>query len=191
MNLAKKIPFVTVMTVVLAILLLWSPASAQESPQSVETPIGKLDFENGYPSKATISKLYDALDFQRATQAYIWGLPIVSMAEWQIDERTALFYAGTGASKGMMIKMPGVGQAYIMTNTDKDGKWLDGSNTYKLHVPAVVPAKLFWSATAYDNETRCFIENKEDIADRSSLMDMRKNPDGSVDFFHPERPAGI
>jgi hypothetical protein len=109
----------------------------------------------------------------------------------QIDKRTALFYAGTGASKGMMIKMPGVGQAYVMATMDKNGNWLDGANTYKLHVPAVVPAKLFWSATVYDNETRCFIENKEDIADRSSMMDLRKNPDGSVDiYFSPKAAQG-
>ena len=30
-----------------------------------------------------MTKLYDELDFQRACQAYIWGLPIVGFAEWQ------------------------------------------------------------------------------------------------------------
>lgn len=50
---------------------------------TVETRIGKLTFENGYPSRKSVEKLYDAMDFQRATQAYIWSLPIVSMAEWQ------------------------------------------------------------------------------------------------------------
>jgi hypothetical protein len=143
----------------------------------------------------TFAKRFDGALYRPDTQ---WTYGLLGNPEQesdsytQIDERTALFYAGTGASKGMMIKMPGVGQAYIMTSTDKNGNWLDGSNTYRLHVPAVVPAKLFWSATAYDNETRCFIENKEDIADRSSLMDMRKNPDGSVDiFFSPNAPPGF
>lgn len=66
-----------------------------ENTQTVETRIGKLDFELGYPSKETVTKLYDALDFQRATQAYIWGLPVVSMAEWQqVAKQT--FGAGNG-----------------------------------------------------------------------------------------------
>ena len=50
---------------------------------TVQTRIGELTFENGYPSRESVEKLYDAMDFQRATQAYIWSLPIVSMAEWQ------------------------------------------------------------------------------------------------------------
>jgi hypothetical protein len=51
---------------------------------------------------------------------------------------------------------------------------------------------LFWSVTAYDNDTRCFIENKEEIADRSSRMDLRKNGDGNADiYFSPKAPAGF
>jgi hypothetical protein len=37
----------------------------------VNTRLGPLTLENGYPSKATAAKLYDELDFQRATQAYL------------------------------------------------------------------------------------------------------------------------
>ncbi len=50
---------------------------------TVDTRVGDLTFENGYPSRETVERLFDAMDFQRATQAYIWALPIVSMAEWQ------------------------------------------------------------------------------------------------------------
>jgi hypothetical protein len=50
-------------------------ASAQA--QMVDTRIGKLDLDVGYPSKATVEKLYDEMDFQRATQAFIWALPAV------------------------------------------------------------------------------------------------------------------
>ena len=44
---------------------------------AVQTRIGELHFENGYPSDETIDRLYDEMDFQRAVQAYIWGLPMV------------------------------------------------------------------------------------------------------------------
>jgi hypothetical protein len=42
----------------------------------VKTRIGDLQFVNGYPSDATVTKLYDEMDFQRAVQAYLWGLPV-------------------------------------------------------------------------------------------------------------------
>ena len=50
---------------------------------TIDTRIGELTFEHGYPSRESVETLFNAMDFQRATQAYIWALPIVSMAEWQ------------------------------------------------------------------------------------------------------------
>ena len=50
---------------------------------TIETRIGGLDFESGFPSDESVATLYDELDFQRATQAYLWALPIVAFAEWQ------------------------------------------------------------------------------------------------------------
>jgi hypothetical protein len=60
----------------------------------VETRIGKLEFIKGYPSDETIKKLYNEMDFQRAVQAYLWGLPMVEMAEWQKAQKD-IFKAGT------------------------------------------------------------------------------------------------
>jgi hypothetical protein len=40
-----------------------------------------LEFKNDYPTNETASKLYNAIDFQRACQAYIWAIPIVSINE--------------------------------------------------------------------------------------------------------------
>ncbi len=45
--------------------------------------MGPLTFEGGYPSDATVAKLYDEMDFQRAVQCYMWAIPIVSFAKWQ------------------------------------------------------------------------------------------------------------
>lgn len=50
--------------------------------------IGPLAFEGGYPTDATVTQLYDEMDFQRATQAYIWAIPIVSFAKWQEQQET-------------------------------------------------------------------------------------------------------
>ncbi len=54
-------------------------APAPSSP-AIDTRIGTLRYENGYPTNETVGKLYDAIDFQRACQAYLWGFPLVSAA---------------------------------------------------------------------------------------------------------------
>ena len=52
--------------------------------QTVDTPIGKLDFELGVPTKETVTKLYDAMDFQRASQLYLWALPVVGFEQLRV-----------------------------------------------------------------------------------------------------------
>jgi hypothetical protein len=75
----------TIVAALLASALLGAtPIFAQET---VDTRIGKLTFESGYPSKETVQKLYDEMDFQRAAQAYIWGIPAVGLAEWRLAHR--------------------------------------------------------------------------------------------------------
>lgn len=60
-------------------------------------------------------------------------------------------------------------------------------------MPANPPAKQFWSITLYALNTRCLIQNKEQLADRSSRQpDLLKNADGSVDlYFSPTAPKGF
>lgn len=59
----------------------------QTPAEAFDTPIGRLsftpDFINGYPSGESVELLFDQIDFQRACQAYLWSIPIVSFAEWQ------------------------------------------------------------------------------------------------------------
>lgn len=47
-------------------------------PDKVETRVGTLNFFDGVPDQASAEKLYDNLDFQRAVQAYLLGLPVVN-----------------------------------------------------------------------------------------------------------------
>jgi len=51
-----------------------------EVPDQVSSRIGILNFFDGIPDDATVEKLYDNLDFQRAVQAYLLGLPAANMA---------------------------------------------------------------------------------------------------------------
>ena len=85
----------------------------------------------------------------------------------------------------------GKGQVYLAAYKDKDGDWLDGGRNYLLNVPANAPAEAFWSITLYDVDTRCLIKNNQEIADRSSRMDLLENNDGSVTIYiGPNKPEG-
>jgi hypothetical protein len=88
--------------ITLALISGVSVAQEANPPQTVETRIGELafthDFANGYPTKATVDRLYDERDFQRACQAYLWALPAVSFASWQRG-----FTEGLGARNGQIV----------------------------------------------------------------------------------------
>ncbi|WP_221630186.1 MULTISPECIES: DUF1254 domain-containing protein [unclassified Synechococcus] len=50
-----------------------------ETPDKLETSIGVLASVNGVPDAATTQKVYDNLDLNRATEAFLSGIPIASM----------------------------------------------------------------------------------------------------------------
>src|SRR5580704_5909159 len=57
------------------------PASIT-TPEKVDTRIGTLKFDGGYPDAATVEKVYDNLDFQRGIEAYLntmQGASLVAM----------------------------------------------------------------------------------------------------------------
>jgi hypothetical protein len=111
----------------------------------------------------------------------------------QLDERADYFYEAVTTTKGMVSKTPRVGQAYLGAyEYHKDGSRFDGGKTYRLHVPPNAPVKQFWSVTLYDVDTRSFIVTEQEIADRSSRMDLVKNADGSADIYMgPKAPKGF
>lgn len=59
-------------------------------PATVETRLGTLRFEGGVPDLSSTDKLLDNLDFQRAVQAYLLGLPPVN----QLANREAMLSVG-------------------------------------------------------------------------------------------------
>jgi hypothetical protein len=67
----------TQLTTIVAGAVLAAGIAGMAYAQTVDTRIGKLELQNGYPSQATVDTLYDEMDFQRATQAFIWALPAV------------------------------------------------------------------------------------------------------------------
>ncbi|MBV8137570.1 MAG: DUF1254 domain-containing protein [Deltaproteobacteria bacterium] len=110
----------------------------------------------------------------------------------ELDGRAAWFYEAVTNDPALMSTTPGKDQIYLGAYKDADGAWLDGAQNYILRVPANAPAATFWSVTIYDVSTRALIANKQQIADKSSRMDLIKNVDGSVDiYFGTEAPKGM
>ena len=62
---------------------------------------------------------------------------------------------------------------------------------YRLHVPADVPVREFWSITIYSLETASYFLNAPNLTLGSLDKDLKKNTDGTVDiYFGPKPPAG-
>jgi hypothetical protein len=77
------------------------------------------------------------------------------------------------------------------TFLDAHGQRLRGENTYRLHIPANVPAKQFWAFTVYDHETSSFFRRTARTGLDSYDQQMKRNPDGSVDLYTgPKPPKG-
>jgi len=111
-----------------------------------------------------------------------------------LDSRIYMHFFATGITPAMAIKNVGVGSQYLCGYLDKDGNALDGSNTYKVHLPPNVPAKDFWSFTLYDNQTRSMLQTDERFPGLSSVDKTPPvaNDDGSYDiYFGPKAPEGM
>ena len=114
------------------------------------------------------------------------------MAGRDLDARTLFFYAATVNTPAMTMKMVGKGSQYAVVFADKGGNDLDGAKTYKLNIPANVPAKDFWSVVLYDPQTRSELQTSQPFPGKNNKRDeLVVNADGSVDlYFGPKAPAG-
>jgi len=93
-------------------------------PDKVETRLGTLKFFDGFPDKATAEKLWDNLDFQRAVQAFLLGMPAVS----QVANRAAFSTIGAPNTLLPIFEQLTDSQAIILTGNDNtvySWVWLD------------------------------------------------------------------
>jgi hypothetical protein len=109
-----------------------------------------------------------------------------------LEGRVLFHYYATGITPAMAMKMVGVGSQYAAATTDSEGKPLDGSKTYKIHLPPGIPARNFWSFVVYDNQTRSMLQTDQQFPSISSQREsVVINDDGSVDvWFGPTAPKG-
>jgi hypothetical protein len=110
-----------------------------------------------------------------------------------LDSRIYMHFYATGITPAMAIKNVGKGSQYEIAYLDKNGNALDGSKTYKIHLPPNVPAKDFWSFTVYDNQTRSMLQTDQSFPGLdSNEKGLKQNSDGSYDiYFGAEPPKGM
>ena len=111
-----------------------------------------------------------------------------------LDSRMAFYYGYTMDSPGMIMNLPGVGSQYLMGFQDADKKDFDGGKTYKVTLPANIPAAKFWSFTLYDNQTRSMLQTPQRYPRAGSQTypspAAAPNADGSTTiYFGPTKPA--
>ena len=142
--------------------------------------------------------------FTRSRNAYYyensnWQLGFTGGFKFQsqpgvLDFDAATFYYTLAilVTPAMEEKLIGKGSQYAWTCRDSEGNPLDGGKTYKLHMPANVPVKDFWSLILYSDQTRSQIQTDQRFPSVSSQdKDLQFNDDGSIEvYFGPKAPAG-
>jgi len=127
-----------------------------------------------------------------------WGVPVppetrdglgsmfADPKEYGIDGRAVMYHMAYFSPKVF-----GGGQFYLVNISDRAGRPLEGSKTYRLRVPPNAPIEQYWSVTAYDRETHALIRGMSRPSLASNDAAVQKNPDGSADvYFGPAAPAG-
>ena len=148
---------------------------AVTTPASIETPMGVLEFNDGYPTS-------------RAPDLPRHGCPPAARAN-------LFFYTATGITPAMCMRLTNVGSQYLMANVDANSDQVDGAKTYRVRLPKDIPAARFWSFTVYDNQTRSMLQTPQVPARRQPELPSpaaEPEPDGStVVYFSPTQPDGV
>lgn len=109
----------------------------------------------------------------------------------RLDARSMFFYYATMVTPAMARKILGAGSQYALASEDSEGNPFDGAKSYKLTLPASVPAKDFWSMVVYDNQTRSMLQSDQQFPSLNSNRGVQQNKDGTTDiYFGPDVPTG-
>ncbi|MGB5521011.1 MAG: DUF1254 domain-containing protein [Polyangiales bacterium] len=111
---------------------------------------------------------------------------------YNLDARVLFHFGYICVSPAMAVTVAGKGSDYGLIALDSKKLPLDGSKTYKLHLPPDVPAKDFWALTMYDTQTRSQLQTDQQFPTLGSQTEgIKTNADGSYDiYFAPTAPKG-
>ena len=119
-------------------------------------------------------------------------------AEWlqesYIDptQRAAYFQVAYASAPAMVMRTLDAGSKYPFTVRDADGDFLDGSKTYKLHLPKDPPAALFWAVTAYNITDGTMTQAPQLMPSINGMNNVQLNPDGFINlYFSPTKPPSV
>lgn len=117
-------------------------------------------------------------------------------AEWLQDgyldlaQRASYFQIAYSTASAMVMRTINSGSKYPFAVRDANGEFLNGSNTYKLHLPPNPPAALFWAVTAYNITDGTMVEAPQLMPSINGYNKVATNSDGSIDlWFAAEKPA--
>jgi len=109
-----------------------------------------------------------------------------------VNQRAGFFQYAYSSAPAMVMHTTGAGSKYPYTARDASGNFLQGAGTYKLRLPAGIPAALFWAVTAYNVTDGTMPETKQMLPSTNGYYDIPKQPDGSIEvWFGPEKPQGV
>lgn len=117
-------------------------------------------------------------------------------AEWlqdgylDVTQRASYFQIAYSTASAMVMRTIGAGSKYPFAVRDASGEFLNGTNSYKLHLPPNPPAALFWAVTAYNITDGTMVETAQLMPSINAYNKVATNTDGSVDlWFGPSKPA--
>jgi hypothetical protein len=104
------------------------------------------------------------------------------------DARDFFYYCYTVVTPAMAVSIPGKGSDYAMSFVDANKKPMDGSKTYKVHLPPNVPVNNFWAFTIYDTQTRSMLQTDQPKPSVGSQTEgFKVNADGSMDVYFSQK----
>jgi hypothetical protein len=114
----------------------------------------------------------------------------------KLNSRTWMFYLATVITPAMCMRLENVGSQYLFAALDDKDLPFDGGKSYKVTLPAKIPAARFWSLNVYDNQSRSLLETPQSYPRAGSQSypspAAKANPDGSTTvYFSPTQPKGV
>ena len=143
-----------------------------------------------YPDRRWINPMADATP-ENLGGPFDLGWRRVAGGYLDLDARIWFFTNYYSVSPGMLSQTPGRGAKYMIAFVDGSGANLSGGSSYRLRLPADIPAANFWSVTLYEAENGSGLANGQPFPSLGSRDTPAINADGSTDLhLGPTVPAG-